>query len=180
MPEEQEKFLAVVDRMIGVVMFENWLRFYFIQEMREENEGPESDPHIFLIVPEKAMQRIAEDYPLFLPIAEFMNSKELSFELSQQAICTYIVENIDGKIIEQDTAASIMDSMAFQVQLQLFNTWLQLHDDQLEQCFTPFINWQKLFDEWKLSKPAKDLREKLILSSQRVPQSVAEVPTTVQ
>ncbi|MBQ7607660.1 MAG: hypothetical protein IJU76_06780 [Desulfovibrionaceae bacterium] len=180
MPAEQEKFLAVVDRMINVVMFENWLRFYFIEEMWDEKDGPDADPHIFLIVPEKAMKKIEEEYPLFLPIAEFMNAKELSFDLSQQAICTYIVENIDGKEIEQDTAASIMDSMAFQVQLQLFNTWVQLHEDQFEKGFTPFADWQSLFSEWKASKSAKELREKLIMASQRVPQSVAEVPTTVQ
>ncbi|MBQ7456249.1 MAG: hypothetical protein IJS54_01355 [Desulfovibrio sp.] len=175
MAEEQERFLFVVEKMLDVVMFENWLRFYFITEMRDEDDA-QADAHIFLIIPEKAMKKIEEVFPEFLPLATYLNNKEISFEISQQAICTYIVENIDGKIIEQDTAASIMDSTAFQVQLQLFNTWIQLHEDQLDQGFLTFDVWKDLFTEWKNSQPGKDLMEKLILSRQTVPTG----PATVQ
>lgn len=176
MPEAQEKFEFVVERMLDVVMFENWLRFYFITEMHEEGEKADDDQHIFLIIPEKAMKNIEELFPDFLPLAQYMNNKELSFDLSQQAICTYIVENIDGKIIPQDTAASIMDSMSFQVQQQLFTTWIQLHENQLDQGFVTFDIWKNLFTEWKQSKPAQDLKEKLLLSRVSVPSG----PRTVQ
>ena len=73
----------------------------------------------------------------------------------------------------RDTAQSIMDSLAFKVQLQLFYTWLQLHDDQLDQTFMDFGTWQKLFTEWKESAPAKELSEKLVLSLQK-PTSYSE------
>ena len=33
MPKEQEDFQRTVEHMLDVVIFEHWLRFYFVQEM---------------------------------------------------------------------------------------------------------------------------------------------------
>ena len=170
MATEQEQFIYSVDRIIESVMFENWLRFYFITPMKEEkNEEKEGEEHLFLLIPEKAMKNIEKDYNDLLPMAQLMNNQEVTFELSQKVICTYVVENIDGKIIPRDTAGSIMDSMAFQTQLQLFNTWIQLHEDQLEKGFVDFATWRSLFAEWKTSQPGKELQEKILLSLQQHP-----------
>ena len=67
----------------------------------------------------------------------------------------------------RDTAPSVMDSLLFQVELQLFNTWIQLHADQLEQTFFEFGTWRKLFQDWKSSPSGHELMEKLILSLQK-------------
>ncbi len=167
MAQEQEQFKKSVSAILEAVMFENWLRFYFITPMTDEKESEDADPHLFLTVPDKGMNNIKALYPNLLPMAEFMNHKEVTFEVSQQAVCTFVVENLDGVIMERDTAGSIMDSMAFQLQLQLFNTWVQLHENQLESSFFDFGSWRDLFAEWKDSKAGKDLREKLALSLQK-------------
>ena len=166
MPKEQEDFLNVVNKIIEVVMFENWLRFYFITPMQDEQESENSDPHLFLILSDKALQKIEELYPELLPIALKMNQKELSFELSQQTICTYVVENIDGKLTPRDTVGSIMDSINFQTELELFNTFISLHENQLEQGFADFETWKKLFADWKTTKHALELRDKLFMANQ--------------
>ncbi|MCR5814644.1 MAG: hypothetical protein K6G15_09160 [Desulfovibrio sp.] len=170
MATEQEKFIYSVDRIIEAVMFENWLRFYFITPMQEEkNENQDNEEHLFVLIPEKAMKNIEKDYKDLWPMAQLMNNKEITFELSQKVICTYVVENIDGTIIPRDTAGSVMDSMAFQAQLQLFNTWIQLHGDQLEKGFVDFATWRSLFAQWKDSQPGKELQEKILLSLQKQP-----------
>ena len=166
MASEQEKFIYTVDRIIESVMFENWLRFYFITSMTGEKDEEE---HLFLLIPEKAMQNIEKEYSDLLPMAQRLNNQELSFEVSQEAVSIYIAENIDGKIIPRDTAGSVIDSMAFQAQLQLFNTWIQLHQDQLEKGFVDFGTWRTLFAEWKNSGPGKELEEKILLSLQKHP-----------
>lgn len=166
MPKEQEDFLNVVNKIIEVVMFENWLRFYFITPMQDEQDTANADPHLFLILSDKTLQKIEELYPELLPIALKMNQKELSFELSQQTICTYVVENIDGKLTPRDTVGSIMDSINFQTELELFNTFISLHENQLEKGFTDFSMWKKLFADWKSTKPAIELRDKLFMAIQ--------------
>lgn len=168
MPKEQEDFKYSVDKIIEAVMFENWLRFYFITPMQDEKDSVNDDPHLFMIIPEKAMEKIKELYPDLLPLATKLNHEELTFEVSQKAVCTYVVENIDGKIMPRDTAPSIMNSMSFQVELQLFNTWIQLHASQFEEGFADFGTWQTLFKEWKDSPKGHDLMEKLILAQQNV------------
>ena len=50
MASEQEKFIYTVDLIIESVMFENWLRFYFITSMTGEKDEEE---HLFLLIPEK-------------------------------------------------------------------------------------------------------------------------------
>ena len=172
MPKEQEDFQRTVEHMLDVVIFEHWLRFYFVQEMVDEKDL-DQHPRVFLLIPEKSMQKIKEVYPEYLSLAEFMNKRELSFELSQQAICTYVVENIDGKEIPRDMAPSIIDSISFQSQLQLFDTWLSLHEEQLEQGFLLFGTWKELFTEFCASKAGKELREKIFLSHTQAPKTEA-------
>ena len=174
MANEREQFNNAISKIIEAVMFENWLRFYFITPMQDENGTDDNTEHLFLTLPDKAFKKIEELYPDLLPIVSFMNKKELSFELSQQTICTYIVENIDGNIIPRDTAQSIMNSMAFQTELDLFNTWLSLHQDQLEQGFSDFSAWRDMFSEWEKSKSGQDLKEKIILSRQKQVHHISE------
>ncbi len=164
MPKEQEQFRAAVDKMLEAVAFENWLRFYFITEMTEDGAAPDAEPRLFIIVPEKGMEKIAHDYPELLPLARELNNAEITFETSQMAVCGYIVQHIDGKYVPRDTAAGVMDSMAFQTQLQLFNTWVQLHEEQLEKDVIDFGTWLTLFGEWKATPAAENLAAKLALS----------------
>ena len=168
MPEPQSQFQSAVAAMIESVMFENWLRFYFISE-KPEAAPVDGEAPLFMAVPVKGMERIAELYPHLLPLADEMNGQEVTFEMSQRAICNFVATHVEGKSVARDSAAMIFNSSTFQVQMQLFNTWVQMHEDQLDRGFTEFGAWRKLFDEWRQTPGARELAEKLTISIQGAP-----------
>ena len=166
MPEAQEQFQNGVAKVLEAVMFENWLRFYFISEKPEAPAAADGQPALFIAVPVKAMERISEMFPRLLPLAEDMNGQEVTFETSRRAVCNFVLAHVDGQVMPRDTAAMIFESATFQVQMQLFNTWVQMHEEQLDRNFVDFGGWQRLFDEWRTTPAARELAEKLSISVQ--------------
>ncbi len=178
MPKEQEQFQGSVLAVLEAVMFENWLRFYFISEKPDAEPGPDGEPPLFMAVPVKGMERIGSLYAHLLPLAEEMNGKPVDFEVSRRAVCNFVLEHVDGKVMPRDTAAMIFESATFQIQMQLFNTWVQMHENQLDAAFMEFGAWRALFAQWRDEPGARELAEKLSLALQG---GQAEQPTrTVQ
>ena len=169
MPEAQEQFQNGVAKVLEAVMFENWLRFYFISEKPEAPSAADGQPALFIAVPVKAMERISELFPRLLPLAEDMNGQEVTFETSRRAVCNFVLTHVDGQVMPRDTAAMIFESATFQV---------QMHEAQLDRNFVDFGGWQKLFDEWRNTPAARELAEKLSLSLQGA--AVAPGKDTVQ
>lgn len=157
MPREQEEFRKGVEEVLQAAMFENWLRFYFLKE--EEREDGESV--LVMKLPEKSLEKIRELYPGLLPLAESLNNKVVDFESSRNAVLMYVLDHLDGKSLERGTIRTVLESAAFQVRLQMFHAWVQLHEDQLDQSFMDFGTWQKLFEEWAKSPAATELGGKL-------------------
>ena len=174
MPKEQQEFRDAVEQALEAVMFESWLRFYFIEEVPPEPARPEDGAanaadaaeRLVIRVPEKGMARIGELYPNLLPLAESMNGHEVDFETSRRAVCTFVLGHLDGKTMPRDMAAVVFGSATFQIQLQLFHTWLQMHEDQLDRAFQEFGAWRTLFDQWRATPGARELAEKLAVASQ--------------
>ena len=166
MPEQQEQFQNAVFQVLEAVMFENWLLFYFITEKPDAPAGPDGETPLFLAVPEKGMERIKELYPHLLPLAEDMNGREVDFETSRRAVCTFVLDNLDGKSLPKDMTSTIFESATFQVQMQLFNAWVQMHESQLDQGFLEFGAWRKLFTQWRETPGAKELANRLAMSGQ--------------
>ena len=92
MPTPQEEFQNAVLRILETVMFENWIRFYFLTEKLDAPVEEGAEKPLFVAIPEQGMQRIKELYPDLLPLAESLNGKEISFALSQQAVCSFVME----------------------------------------------------------------------------------------
>ena len=59
MPEAQQKFQQAVKDVLSGVMFENWLRFYFISEVEGEKDA-EGNPKLAIVIPEKGMEKSKE------------------------------------------------------------------------------------------------------------------------
>lgn len=154
MPTEQENFQKAVADILEAVIFENWLRFYFIVEKGE-------DERLFLEIPEKSMDKIKNLYPQYLPLAEGLENREIDFQTSQKAVCTFVLDHLDGHVFPQNMAQIVLSSAAFQLQMQLFNAWVQMHEDQLDQGFLQFDQWLDLFNQWRNSPGAKELLKKL-------------------
>ena len=140
-------FQQAVQQILELVMFENWLRFYFISEL----EGGS----LALAVPEQGLTRIREQYSQFMPLVEELQGKEISFELSRQAVCTFVATQFDGKVMPVNMADLALDSASFQLEMQLFNNWVQGHEEQLDKNFLDFSAWKRLFAEWRNSDKVK-------------------------
>ncbi|MDR2574369.1 MAG: hypothetical protein LBC94_08545 [Desulfovibrio sp.] len=164
MPTQQETFQNSVAQVLEAVMFENWLRFYFITEKTEAAPAGNDPPPLFIAIPDKGMERIREDYAHLLPMAEALNGQEAGFEASRRAVCAFVLEHLDGKAIPKDTAGIVLESATFQTQLQLFNLWVQSHEAQLDENFLGFSAWRSLFAKWQQNTEVHSLAEKLLLS----------------
>lgn len=157
MPEEQERFHNAVAAMLNSVMFENWLRFYFLRE----DEVSEGKYVLSIAIPEKALDRIRERFFEFYPMAEELNGRELSLDVSRSAVCNFIRDTYEGELIPQGSLSAYFDTYAFQIGLQLFNIWVQAYEQSLEQNFLDFADWQNAFAQWCATEQATEIREEL-------------------
>ncbi|MDL2316762.1 hypothetical protein LJC59_06750 [Desulfovibrio sp. OttesenSCG-928-A18] len=132
-------FTAAVSRITEVVMFENWLRFYFIDEQ---------DDKLYIRLPEKAMQQLRSRYANLYGLAEYLNEMEIEHKTSLEAVCLFVSQQMDGGANSEGLIARVFDSLQFQVKLQLFGSWVQSHEEQLDSAFMEFSEWQRLFAQW--------------------------------
>ena len=129
-----------VQEICAIMRFENWLRFYFLKE-----EGP----ILFVRIPDKAVERITEDYPQYLGLVEELNNKEINYERSVSTVCQFVVRAIDAGPYPSGTAENAFDSDEFKMEMQLFTAWQQAHESQLDEGFMDFGTWEELFEAWK-------------------------------
>ena len=141
------EFVSAINTVSEVLMFENWLRFYFIAE-----EGDK----LFIRVPESAEKRIREEYPHLFGLLELMNNKEITYETSRDAVCSFVASDVDGSRMKAGSSEKVFDSSLFQFEMQLFNIWVQSHEEQLDKNFMDLRKWQEMFAEWKRSDKVKE------------------------
>ncbi len=155
MLDSSTNFGKNIAKVLEVVMFENWLRFYFIH-------AEENNEKLYIQVPEQAIERIKSLYPGFYPMLDKINGKEITFETSQAAVCEHVLTELDGKTIPKDSSGTIFDSTTFQVELQLFNTFIQTHEAQLDEGFMEFGAWQNFFSQWRQTDGVKEVALKMM------------------
>ncbi len=154
MPEEQKRFHEATEGMLEAVMFENWLRFYFLCE--EERPG-EEEPGLRVVIPERAMERIRGLYGPLARLAEAVNGEEATLARSRDAVCDYIRTEMEGELIPAGSVASYFDTRAFQTALQLFNVWVQACEDFLDRQFLDFGQWRSNFQAWRASDQGRSV-----------------------
>ncbi len=162
MSQAPDTFTKSVEKVLEVVMFENWLRFYFISE--EENNDS-----LFIHIPEQGAQRIKELYPHLSLLAEGVNNKEITFDSSRSAVCEHVIAEVDGKTIPKEMSTTVFDSVTFQVELQLFNTWVSAHEEQLDEGFLEFGAWRNFFSQWRQTDGVKEIALKMMSAATTKP-----------
>ncbi|SHN50448.1 hypothetical protein [Desulfovibrio litoralis] len=153
-----DAFSLAVRKVFEVMVFENWLRFYFISE----EQGA-----LMLRLPQEAEKKIKEHYPAFEGLLAELQDQEITHERSINAICMFIAAQQD---LEKSgiPSESIFDSMAFQVEMQLFGSWVQSHEEQLDTTFMDLRTWLKLYDEWKKTPKVQEYIAQIQNQEQRV------------
>ncbi len=155
MSQVPDTFAKSVEKVLEVVMFENWLRFYFIS-------GEEDNDKLIINVPEQGMVRIKELYPHLSLLSEAVNNKEITFDSSRAAVCEHVLTEVDGKTIPKEMSTMVFDSVTFQVELQLFNTWVSAHEEQLDEGFLEFGAWRNFFSQWRQTEGVKEIALKMM------------------
>ena len=143
---------AAVGRVAEVVMFENWLRFYFISE---------EDDKLFIRLPEKSLEQLKRRYKAFYDLAEMLNNEEIDHQRSLNAVCMFVSGGFDGRPLPEHVVAGVFDSPKFQVELQLFSNWVQNHEEKLDERFMEFSEWQKGYALWKDSDEVRKYAQQL-------------------
>lgn len=160
------EFGKAVESISEVMMFENWLRFYFIVE-----EGDK----LFIRVPEQGQMRIRENHPTLFSLIEDMNDKEVTPEISRMAVCNFISSEIEANTVKAGMGGRVFDSQTFQFEMHLFGTWVQSHEEQLDKGFLDFNTWKTLFFEWKKSDKVREHIEQLREASSRATQTNCDI-----
>ncbi|MCG8532480.1 MAG: hypothetical protein MI749_17710 [Desulfovibrionales bacterium] len=142
------EFSKAVKSISEVLIFENWLRFYFISE--------EDSDKLFIHIPEKADMRIRENWPNMHSLAEAMNNKEITPDTSREAVVNYVSSELDGQSMKAGMAERVFNSTSFQFEMHLFGMWVEGHEEQLDKTFLDFGNWLAMFDEWKKTDNVKE------------------------
>ena len=151
-------FTEALNRISEVVMFENWLRFYFISE---------EDEKLFIRIPEQAMGKLRDKYPGLAGLAEELNNTEVDHKSSLAAVCLFVANDLEGITLNESTIGQVLDSPRFHLELQLFGFWVQSHEEQLDEAFIEFSVWQEEYRAWKRTDKVKEFAESLALSFQR-------------
>lgn len=159
-------FDSAVKRIAEVVMFENWLRFYFIVE---------EDEKLVLRLPGKAMEQLKKRYPSLYDLAEMLNGKEVDHATSLKEVCLFVAGGCGGKPVPEGLAEKVFESSAFQLELQLFSYWVQGHEAQLDASFMEFAGWQREYEAWKQSDEVRDHIRKLTESAALSPEGSSAV-----
>ena len=141
------EFDEAVNRISQVVMFENWLRFYFIAE---------EDDKLFIRIPTQAMEKLHANYPKLVGLAERLNGEEIDHKTSMQAVVMFTATEMNGLVLPEPLIEQIFDSPRFHLDLQLFSSWVQSHEEQLDAGFMEFSTWQSMFEEWRKSDKVQE------------------------
>lgn len=148
-------FTAALKAIREVMMFENWLRFYFIAEQEGEEQK------LFIMVPPQAEKRIREQHPALWVMVEALNNKEITPERSRESVVTFVSGELEGSAFKAGLAARVFDSSNFHLEMQLFNIWVQSHEEQLDASFVDFATWSEMFLEWRASEKVKQYVEEM-------------------
>lgn len=149
MPSE---FEAAVERVIEVVMFENWLRFYFIEE---------DGSRLFIKLPDKSMEQIKKRYGPLHDLADRLNNRDLDHQTSMNEVCLFVAADFSARGLADDLPSRVFDSNAFMVEMQLFGSWVQSHEEKLDENFFDFGAWRQMYKEWRQSDTVREYSKKL-------------------
>jgi len=148
MQSRKEKTSKAIDEISRVFKFELWLRFYFIQD---------KDGRLTINIEDPVLQKFEQKYGHLAGLAYSLNHKEITPELCHKVIVEHIMEQFDETAYEADFVPKILDHKIFKTEIQLFNTWVALCENQLDKKVLDFEKWLKLFDEWKTSESAQKI-----------------------
>jgi hypothetical protein len=147
---------ALID-ISQVFHFEFWLRYYFVEE---------KDGELFIELSAEQKKQMRSRFPEYWELVERVVDIPLSPELSQRVVVEFIQLRMEGVKYPPNTVPTILDSRDFSTEMHLFDTWNNLHEDQLMQKIYYFDSWMQIYEDWKKTDKAQQLAQSLRLQMQ--------------
>ena len=145
---------AVKDAL-EIFQFDQWLRFYFVEQKGEE---------LWIKVPDDVMVWIKEEYPAMHRLADLVNDAPTDYQRSQENVCSYVAARLDGQKYEATVLPQVFDNSTFKVEMYIFNVWLKMHEKHLEEAYMDFSEWIDMYEGWNSLDEVKEYRAKLVES----------------
>lgn len=152
---------AVAD-VAEIIHFEHWIRFYFI---REEGETLKVE------IPSDVMDEIEKNHPALLDLAKLMDGNSIDFQSSMETVMAFVSSRLDGAKYTTNTITNMLDSKDFQVEMQLFNLWLQGHEGYLDEKARSFGEWQELYEGWLNLDKVQEFKAKMLSAPEKQDES---------
>jgi hypothetical protein len=142
--------------VVEAMMFESWLRFYFVEEDAPAEgaaEGSQAggDKVLFVRLPAEEAERIRAEHDQLWRLAEAMSDGPVDYATSLTRICSFVSSAYDGIKYPVGTVGEVFNSRDFQLEVYLFNLWLSGHEHVFEAERLSFADWRRIFAEWKSS-----------------------------
>lgn len=146
-----------------VFHFEFWLRYYFVEE---------KDGKLFIALNEDQRRQVRDQFSEYWDLAERMVGVLLSPELSQRVVVEFLQLHMDGVKYSHAAINEVLDSKEFSVEMHLFDTWINLHEEQLMKKIYGFNTWMHIYGEWKDTDKTKQIAQSLRVHMQDEHRSV--------
>lgn len=145
---------AVKDAL-EIFQFDQWLRFYFVVE---------KDGGLWIEIPDDAMEYINTEYPEMHRMADMVNNAVIDYKRSQENVCSYVAARLDGQKYEATILPQVFDNSIFKVEMYIFNVWLKMHEQHLDEEYMNFDGWLEMYQGWNDLDEVKEYRAKLVES----------------
>ncbi|BCS88417.1 hypothetical protein [Pseudodesulfovibrio sediminis] len=145
---------AVKDAL-EIFQFDQWIRFYFVQE---------KDNELFVDIPNEVMDTIKEKTPGLHPFADLVNNAVTDYKRSQDNVCSFIAARLDGQKYEATILPQVFDNATFKVEMYIFNVWLKMHEQHLDEESMTFDDWMEMYEGWNSLEEVAEYRSKLLES----------------
>ncbi len=154
MPEEKQWLPKAQTEIMDAIIFEQWIRFYFIDEMKTAGESKEA-----VLIPNKAMERIHKRYGKLAFIAELLNYKPVHAPTSKAVIMAYIKMKLCGSVIPADCKLESCLDTSLAVRLRVFNLWVRQNITMLSKRSLAFDRWCNLFEAYLETDAGRKLQQ---------------------
>lgn len=145
---------AVKDAL-EIFQFDQWIRFYFVTE---------KDGKLWIEIPEDVMKEINDEHPEMHRFADMVNNAVTDYQRSQENVCSYVAARFDGQKYERTVLPQVFDNATFKVEMYIFNVWLKMHEQFLDEEYKNFKGFMEMYEGWNSMDEVVEYRTKLLES----------------
>lgn len=145
---------AVKDAL-EIFQFDQWVRFYFVKQKGEE---------LWVEISEDVMADLKEKVPGLYAFAEMVNNAVTDYKRSQDNVCSFVAARLDGQKYEPSVLPKVFDNAGFKVEMYIFNVWLKMHEQYLDEEYMDFDGWMEMYEGWNSMDEVQEYRTKLVES----------------